>query len=314
MLKLDGRQQSNMLPILFHLGPLSISAFGFFLAISLLLASFLVWRVSKVYDLNEEKIIDLILLTFLVSLVGARIINVLFNFTKFNSLEKVVLINRYPGLSFWGGLVFGLFGLYLLTKKNKLNFWLVADIASVATVFGLIFGSFGCLLAGCQYGVLSSSSLAVDQLGIVGKRYPVQVLFSLAFFLAFLILWRMCLKFHFAGKVLAFTLIILGLIKLGLSGLRGDTMMIYGINLEQVLSLLCLISGVVFYYRLGPKTLTGDLALFAKVLLNSHKRQIALLKFYKYCYNLNVNFRVFVLKSKAKIFKSINVKSNPTKF
>src|SRR3989344_3155359 len=70
---------NTMLPVLFSLGPLAISSFGLFLALSFLYSTFLVWRLSRAWDLDEEKVLDFCLLIFLGGLIGARILYALFN-------------------------------------------------------------------------------------------------------------------------------------------------------------------------------------------------------------------------------------------
>ena len=49
-----------MLPVLFSIGKISVSSFGIFLALGILLGIFLVWRLSRAWDLDEEKILDFV--------------------------------------------------------------------------------------------------------------------------------------------------------------------------------------------------------------------------------------------------------------
>ena len=61
-----------MFPVLASIGGVAISSFGVFLLLAFLIGFFVVWRVIRLYDIDPEKIIDLSLIIFLGSIVGAR--------------------------------------------------------------------------------------------------------------------------------------------------------------------------------------------------------------------------------------------------
>ncbi|MBI3486345.1 prolipoprotein diacylglyceryl transferase [Candidatus Daviesbacteria bacterium] len=304
-----------MYPILFKIGSLSISSFGLFLSLGLLFGTFIIWRLSKVYDLDPEKTLDLIFLTFFGGIIGGRLYYVLFHLSEFKNLTRIFLINRYPGLSFWGGFFIGFLILNYLTKRQKLNFWLVADLAAVGFFAGLSLGSLGCLLGSCQYGVTSNLPFAVTQIGVIGGRLPVQFGYFILFLLALIFLWRMCLRFHFTGKVASVALILLGLIKFPLDFYRGDEPKVLGnFNEGHFFAVFSALLGIVIYYRQSKKSFITDLKFLAYFFINSKVRNTTLSKFNKTWYNLKVNFRISYLNFKKQLFKKLNVKSNPNQF
>ncbi len=82
-----------MLPVLFSTGGLSISSFGFFLSLGFIYGVFLIWRLSRAWDINEEKVLDLVLLIFLGGFLGARLYFILEHSEFFlNDLTRVILI------------------------------------------------------------------------------------------------------------------------------------------------------------------------------------------------------------------------------
>jgi len=137
-----------MLPILFTIGSWPVSSFGLFLVAALFAASFVIWRLTKVYDFDGEQVIDIILLTFFGALIFARIYFIVTHPSLFeeNGFLKMILINRYPGLSFWGGFIGGMISLIFVVRNFKLNFWQIADFATVGLLLGLSIGSLGCFL------------------------------------------------------------------------------------------------------------------------------------------------------------------------
>ncbi|TSC64167.1 MAG: phosphatidylglycerol:prolipoprotein diacylglycerol transferase [Microgenomates group bacterium Gr01-1014_93] len=133
-----------MLPVLFSIGPIPVSSFGLFLSLGFIYGSFLVWRLARAWELNEEKVLDLIILTFFGGLLGARIFFVTLNFDFFKEdLFKILLITKYPGINFWGGFLGGWLTLFIFAKRLKFNFLQVADIAAIGFTGALILGDIG---------------------------------------------------------------------------------------------------------------------------------------------------------------------------
>src|SRR3990167_2090131 len=120
-----------MFPILLTIGNFPISSFGLLLGLGIFFGSFTVWRIARSFDFDAEKIVDLIFLTIGIGFVFSRAVFVLGNLSFFDSFTKIFFINRYPGLSFWGGLIGGLIFLWWLSKKNRIPFFRVADIAMI---------------------------------------------------------------------------------------------------------------------------------------------------------------------------------------
>ena len=238
----------GMFPILFSIGKIPVSSFGLFLALAFLLATFLVWRLARAWDLNEEKILDLVLLTFFGSLIGARIFFVSLNFDYFApSLSRILLITSYPGLSFWGGLLGGWLTLLFFTKRFKLDFLQIADLAAIGLLGGLILGDVGCFLGGCGIG-MPSNFLGVNMVGAVGKRFPIQLFEAVIFLVILLKLWPKSLRFHFPGKILS-----IGLISIGLTKSITDLLRVSSFD-SHILAFSTLILGIFIYFKASKKS------------------------------------------------------------
>lgn len=312
----------RMQPVLLTVGPLSISSFGFFLALGLLVAVFVLWKLARTYELKEETILDLSLLTFFGGLLGARIYTVIFNTSFFDNLDKIFLVNRYPGLSFWGGFLGGVLALYVFSKRLKLNFWQIADLAAVGFVAGLIVGNIGCFLGGCSFGVVSNLPIATSIVGLIGKRLPITLIESLLLLPVFFHLKGQLFKFHIQGLIGVNFLIFLGVIKFITEFYRGEGISIAylgGISLGHLYSIALIFSGVFFYYLRAKRNILVDMTNFLTILTSSKKRNLTLFTLKKSCYNHRVNLQVKVreiiqlLQKLPKILKRrLNVKSNPT--
>lgn len=250
-----------MFPVLFSIGGLSISSFGVFLALAFLFGVFLIWRLSRAWDLSEEKILDLTLLSFLGGLLGARIFFVAEHLSSFLSLERILLVNKYPGLSFWGGFLGSWLTLYFFSRKFKMDFWQIADISAVGFLGGLILGNIGCFLGGCAVGAPSNLFFATSMVGVIGRRFPVQVLEALLLNLALLKIWGKATHFHPRGLILATTLIFIGVVKLLMEPFKET-------RSEWIFSFALLALGIHIFYRVqaGKRTLLSDIKAFFKFL------------------------------------------------
>ncbi len=159
-----------MYPVLFSIGKFPVSSYGVFLALGFLFGIFLVWRLCRAWDLDEEKTLDLTLLTILGGVLGARIVFVIENFKFFlTSPLSAILIYRIPGFSFWGGILGGFLALYFLVKRSRMDFWQAADIASVGFFAGVIFSDLGCFAGGCNVGIPLKAFFAVPMVGFLGQ-------------------------------------------------------------------------------------------------------------------------------------------------
>lgn len=272
-----------MFPVLFSIGNLTVSSFGFFLALAFLWGVFLVWRLCRAWELDEEKILDLTLLTFLGGLIGARIYFVISHLDFFSAdLLKIILIPKYPGFSFWGGFLGGWLSLYFFARKLKLDFWHIADTASIGFLGGLVLSDLGCFLGGCLVGSPSKLFFAVPMVGVIGKRFPVQILESLMLIFLLRNLWSKAIHFHPRGKIVSLALIYIGIIKFIANFFR------LAVASDYVFSVTIIVLGMTIFYQQAAsvvknkRTPLSDLKVVIYYLFNP---KLLLSSLSKYWYN-----------------------------
>lgn len=295
-----------MLPVLLSVNKLSVSSYGLLLALGFIFSVFLIWRLARAWDLDEEKVLDLTLFTFLGGFLGSRIYFVIENLQYFiQNPKSAFLINQMPGFSFWGGLIGGWLTLYFFAKRKKMDFWQTGDIAAVGFLGGLIFSSIGCFLGGCDIGKVNDWFFAVPMAGVIGKRFPVQALEAILLFLVFLNLWSKSTRFHPRGKILGLSLIYIGSIKLLLQSLRESA----GTDLFLSLVLICL--GMNIFYKAVNSSLKADLktaALFTyELITDSLTRKQTLVRLKKLWYNRKASLQWNLQKIKKNL-RRLNVK------
>jgi len=105
-----------------------------------------------------------------------------------------------PGLVFYGGLVFGILGLWLYFKFKKKNFWKYADAFIVGLPMGMIFGRIGCFLTNdtCR-GESTDFFISVIRTEAQGPIHPAPVYSSILMLILFIFLWKLRKKETFDG-------------------------------------------------------------------------------------------------------------------
>lgn len=273
-----------MIPVLFSIGNIAVSSFGVFLALGFLVGVFLIWRLSRAWDLDEEQILDITLVTFLGGLIGARIYFVLNNFQFFSqNILGIILVHKFPGFSFWGAILGSWLTLFFFTRKRREDFLQLGDIAAVGFLGGLIFSSLGCFLGGCDLGIKSNLPFAVEMVGVLGKRFPTQAVEASLLLLVLWRLWSQATHFHPRGKILSLSLIYIGAIKFLLEPLKQSR------DEGQFLSLVLLILGITIFYKVTQKNPVSDLKHVAQFVLKLFtdpiSRKYTMARIQKYWYN-----------------------------
>jgi len=286
-----------------------VSSFGFFLSLAFLYSIFLIWRQARAADIDEERVLDLSLLTFLGGFIGGRLYFILENLQYFGfDVLKMLYFFRYPGFSFWGGFLGGWISLYYLSRRFKLDFWQMADLASVAFLGGLIMADIGCLLGGCGVGV-RSNFLGIEMVGVVDKRFPVSLLEAIFFVIVLLQIWPKAIHFHLRGRIVSTVLIFIGVIKFLTEFLRENQ------GTGYLLSLILIALGITIHYQVvntnlksGKKEFIKDvkyiLSFPVKFITDKKMRDEIMVNLGKNWYNHKVNL-AWKLQNLSKSF-SIN--------
>jgi len=290
------------------------------LGLAFLAAIYVCWKMARLYEIDEERILDLGILAFFGGMIGARLYFVLTHLALFDNLQKIVLISRYPGLSLWGGLTGGILALWFFSSRSKLNFWQLADFAAAGLLLALSLGDLGCLLGGCYYGQVSGSFLATSVAGVIGKRFPLAALESLTLLLAYFWVGKQVVRYHFAGKIIAVVLLILGSVKFIFEFFRGDAIYLASIGISEghLWSIGSLAVGLAIFYNRSKRSFFDDSAALVNLPFSPKKRKAVLLYLRKNWYNFVVDWRIkgaklgeFLKLAPKNLKRRLNVKSTP---
>lgn len=197
-----------MYPIFYSFGDFSVYTWGVMLAIAVLGGVFIFWKSAIKDDYDPEEAIDIAVASLVGGIFGARLVWILMNFGDFGTnFIKWILINRFSGLDFWGGI----FGAVILggfvARRKKWKLLRTLDFAAVPLYFGAIWVWIGHFFNGSAYGNTTDWTIGVLAPGLVGKRHPVQLYAVVLFILCYFFYKAFAKKRRFAGAKILFSLV-----------------------------------------------------------------------------------------------------------
>lgn len=221
-----------MFPIILKIGPLTIHTYGFMMAVGVGFALWLLFVQAKKQGLPPSTIIDMAFYTIIISLIGAKLILFIGNFSYYMRYPGELFSLARSGGVFQGGLTFGiLFALWYL-RRHRIPTWKAADIIGPGLALGHGFGRIGCFSAGCCYGretslpwgVAFKSEYAHNLTGIPlsTSLHPTQLYESALNFLNFFVLFLVLKRKRFDGQVFSFYIINYSIIRYIVEFYRGD--------------------------------------------------------------------------------------------
>lgn len=144
--------------VLVKIGPLTIRGYGLMLALAMLCGMYLaMWRARRA-GVEPNKVESLSLYLIVAAVVGARLFYVAFHWHEFSDdlLDIVNPIHEYElgcsGLVFYGGLILAVLVSVLYARRERLSFWVLADVFAPSIALGIFLTRIGCFLHGCCHG------------------------------------------------------------------------------------------------------------------------------------------------------------------
>lgn len=254
-----------MWPTLISLGPIAIHSFGVMVFLGVFLGGFIWWQRGKEEGMEEDSLIDIWLTAGVISLITARIGQILSHWQDFGaSWYKMVFFTKFPGLSYEGAWLGAILTLIILVLKKGWNMWQALDLGVLALVMVEIFSWLGALLAGSNLGKATGWWWGLKFPGVETSRQPVQILWFIGLWLLYRLLakWEKTYRsFNWyqqengeakPGLLLSVYLIVLGLLKLSLGFLTDIKELSYGLGLNQWFGVILMIGGgLILLFRSG---------------------------------------------------------------
>lgn len=241
-----------MKPVLFDIFGFKIYGYGFMIAIGILLAIMLFIKKVKSKGYNEDKAYNMIFISVISGILGGKILYIITDFKYVMENPKIIIENFGYGFVIYGAIIAGILVIYLYCRKERWNALEIFDFVAPAVALAQGFGRIGCLLAGCCYGDITSSSFYLvfpkGSLAPAGIHlHPTQIYSSIFdFTLTIFLLWYQKNKAKVNGEIFSLYLIIYSIGRIIIEFLRNDPRGEVGIlTTSQFISIFILISGVI---------------------------------------------------------------------
>lgn len=258
-----------------ELGPIQIYWYSIFIFLGLLTASILIFKEARKRNIDEDFLINLIFNTIIIGLIGARVYYVLFNIPYYasNSIEILAVWNG--GLAIHGGIFAALAFILIYCKKKNINSLQLLDIIVVGLIIAQAIGRWGNFFNSEAYGQVTTyaelkaqqiPTFIINGMYILGEyRQPTffyESTWCFAGFLAMLIIRKY--KYLKRGQLTGFYLFWYGLGRLLIESLRTDSLMLGPIKIAQVVSIVFIITGIVFFFYNLIKSTPTDKRLYTE--------------------------------------------------
>ncbi|MGI6069898.1 MAG: prolipoprotein diacylglyceryl transferase [Blautia sp.] len=120
-----------------------IAFYGIIIAVGMLIGIWFVIMEAKRTNQNQDFYLDMLILSILAAVIGARLYYVAFSWSNYkNDLLQIFNI-RSGGLAIYGGIIGGVLAAAVFCKVKKVSFWQMADTSCPGILIGQIIGRWG---------------------------------------------------------------------------------------------------------------------------------------------------------------------------
>ena len=245
---------------LFKIGNFGVPAMGVCILVGAILAVFLSWLLRKESSLDwNGEVVDAIIWAVLLGFVGMKLLYWIVTPNEFIDAIKHgrILELLTTGMVFYGGLVGGILGIYICSRKKKRSFFEFSDLMAPCFCVAHACGRIGCLLVGCCAGVEPGDPVlfgAATYHGACAFTYadghqhlPVPLMEAIFLLLLCVALILILKKAKKLGTVTGWYLVLYAIWRFVIESFRGDAERgIYGLfSTSQWISFAILLAGVV---------------------------------------------------------------------
>ncbi len=231
----------------------SLPWYSVLIVLAMLIGLLLCTHEQKRLQLPKDLFVDLALCLIPSAIIGARLYYVIFSWNQFSGDILRIFRIWEGGLAIYGGIFGGTIALVAFCCVRKLPLLHIADILVPALSLGQAIGRWGNYFNMEAYGAEITNAAwqffpaAVLVFGADGYEWHMATFFyeSCADLLIFIVLWFIIRKRkQWNGQSLAVYMLMYGIARAWIEGLRTDSLYIGTIRVSQLLSLLIAFAGL----------------------------------------------------------------------
>ena len=142
-----------MLQTLFSIGGFSLRSYGVVVALAIIIGLGVAYHLASSEKEYRQHLLDLVVYAVIGAIIGARLWQVFFYEWGYYSLHPAeILMIWHGGMAIQGALVGAFIVGWFYTRKHRLDFWKMADIAAPGIILGQAIGRIACFLNGDAFG------------------------------------------------------------------------------------------------------------------------------------------------------------------
>ena len=151
-----------MRQILFSLGGFSLRSYGVIVAFAIIMGLATAYFLASSEKTYRRQLLDLVVYAVIGAVIGARLWQVFFYEWNYYALHPVEIVEIWQGgMAIQGSLVGAFIVGWIYTRKHRLDFWKMADIAAPGIILGQALGRIACFLNGDAYGSPTNSGFGL---------------------------------------------------------------------------------------------------------------------------------------------------------
>lgn len=246
-----------MNPIFLDLGIIKIYWYSLFIFIAFLIGGTLALKEAKKWKIPEDLMINYFFFLIPLSLIGARLYYVIFNFDYYQNDLLAIFRVWEGGLAIHGGIIAGILWTIFYTHKYKVNFFRMTDIMVVSLIIGQAIGRWGNFFNQEAYGPITTleflnklpiPEFIIDNMYIEGAYHQPTFLYeSIWCFIGFIaLLFIRRYKYIKIGQITGIYCIWYGIGRFFIESLRTDSLMLGNLKFAQIISIIMIIVGIIF--------------------------------------------------------------------
>jgi phosphatidylglycerol---prolipoprotein diacylglyceryl transferase len=258
-----------MIPVLFHFGPLTVYSFGMMMALGFLAADYVIRLECQRRGFDLDYSSSVVIAAAVAGIVGSRIYAIADDLPTYLADPKSMIFSG-SGFVFYGGMIGGILGAYLVSRWYRISFAVTADMCAPALAIGQAIGRQGCQLAGDgDWGLPSKLPWAMAYpRAIVGwnadtvlklddhyrlisgyfpgvRVHPAPIYETILYLGVFAILWSMRKRSEPAGRLMYWYLLLAGFCRFMVEFVRINPRVFHGLSEAQLIAFAMMVLGAI---------------------------------------------------------------------
>ncbi|NCC67290.1 MAG: prolipoprotein diacylglyceryl transferase [Clostridia bacterium] len=241
-------------PSTFDVFGMTVHWYGVLIALGFLLGVWYGAKNSEKFGIKFDTIIDLIIWTVPMAIIGGRIYYVIFNYDLYRNNFVDVFKIWHGGIAFYGVMIAAVITIIIFCRHRRIKVGALLDFAAPGFLIGQVVGRWGNFINREAFGVETDIFCRMGLTDASGNTIYVHPTFlyeSLWNLVGLILIWLIYFKKgsrKYDGQLFAVYIGWYGMARLIIEGLRTDSLFLFstGIRISQLVGGLCVIGAAIY--------------------------------------------------------------------